>query len=168
MSALDPPRIAYATLGAQLYILCDGSATHRVSLAADQLVTEFLTTNPAAPVVLLDLNGCSWVDSTFAGWMIRLRQRVTRGNGRVVVANCSAACLSSLGVMGLCSLFEFCNVTPPPKLERVACPEEGADAETLKFMLAAHEHLADVSPENRRVFARIAGELRRELNQGKT
>lgn len=167
MSSLDPPRIAYAAANSQLYILFDGSATHRVSLTAEQLVSEFLASNPTKAMAILDLDGCAWVDSTFAGWMIRLQQRVARIGGRVVISNCCDNCLSSLEVMGLKSLFEFQHVSAPPELHRIACPEEGANADTLDFMADAHEHLADVSPDNERVFARIAAELRRELKQHK-
>lgn len=167
MSALEPPIIAYAAVGSQLYILFDGSATHRVSLTAEQLVGEFLASNPTHPVAILDLDGCTWVDSTFAGWMIRLQQRLARGGGRVVISNCCENCLSALEVMGLKALFDFQPVSTPD-LHRIACPEEGTNVDTLEFMLDAHERLADVSPENRRVFARIAEELRRELKHRKT
>ncbi|HQL55614.1 MAG TPA: hypothetical protein PLQ87_12970, partial [Phycisphaerae bacterium] len=58
---------------------------------------------------------------------------------------------------------EFRDVGLPPGMEQVPCPEEGADRATVEFMLEAHQRLADLSPENQRVFARIAAELRRVL-----
>ena len=65
--------------------------------------------------------------------------------------------------MGLTSLFEFRDVARPPRLELVECLEEGADPQTLAFMLDAHQRLAEVSSDNQRAFAQIEAELRRAL-----
>jgi anti-anti-sigma regulatory factor len=164
MSGSNLPEVGCAADGLRLYLAFDGGATHRTSLTAERLVSRFLAGGPDRPTLILDLDGCMWVDSTFAGWMIGLRQRLSEVGGCLILSGCSGACRSSLEVMGLTSLFEFRALPRPPQMERVPCPEEGADEPTIEFMLEAHQKLAEVSPENREVFARIAEELRRELN----
>ena len=158
------PEVACAADGLRLYLAFDGGATHRTSLTAERLVSRFLAGNPDQPTVILDLDGCAWLDSTFAGWMVGLRQRLSEVGGCLVVSGCPGACRSSLEVMGLTPLFEFRALPRPPQLDRVPCPEEEADVATIEFMLEAHQKLAEVSPANREVFARIAEELRRRLN----
>jgi len=159
----NPPHIRYAASEAQLYIAFDGHATHRASLTAEALFGAFLASAPAQPIAIFDLDACTWVDSTFAGWMIKTRQQLSRAGGRVVLSRCTPTCRGALQTMGLSQLFEFRDVGLPPGMEQVPCPEEGADRATVEFMLEAHQRLADLSPENQRVFARIAAELRRVL-----
>ena len=167
MSATRSLYIRYAAAAGQLYISVDGHATHQASMAADRVVGGFLETNPPQPAIILDLEGCTWVDSTFAGWMFRLRQRLVAVAGHLVLSRCPEACRSSFDVMGLTSLFSFQAVTPPPELQRLACPQDEVDAETIQFMLDAHAGLAEVSPANAEVFGRIADQLRRELERRK-
>lgn len=166
MSDSSPLHIRYADEEKTLHLCFERAATHRVSTAAEHLVCDFLGHGPPEPQVVLNLAECEFLDSTFAGWMIKLRQRLNQAGGRVVVSRCPEGCRSSLATLGLVSLFEFDDVAPPPRLGSVTCqdPDE-VDAETIEMMLHAHEDLSHVSPENERTFSPVTNTLREELKK---
>jgi anti-anti-sigma regulatory factor len=161
------PFVNYRATGDGLYMLFESSATHRASLMAEHLLSEYLTHRPSLPNVTIDLHDCGWVDSTFAGWMIKTRKQLQGLGGVLRLARCPSACQQSLDVMGLTPLFEAVDAPPPDGLYRVECPAEEADAGTIRFMLGAHEELADLNADNERKFKPVAEQLRRELD-GKT
>ncbi len=163
--ATEPQCLGFAASASQLYITISTAATHRASLAADQLTARFLKGDPASPTIILDLNGCGWIDSTFAGWMVRLKRQVARQGGRLVLAACPDACRASLDVMGLSMLFEFRAVDRPPDLTPLVCAEGTLDVGTIEFMAKAHECLAELNSPNAPVFAHIAEQLRAEARQ---
>ncbi len=165
MVPTEPQCLGFAASASQLYITFSTAATHRASLAADQLTTRFLNGDPAAPTIILDLDGCGWIDSTFAGWLIRLKRQVARQGGRLVLASCPDACRASLDVMGLSSLFEFRTVDRPPDLTPIVCAAGELDASTIEFMARAHECLAEMNSLNAPAFAHIAEQLRAEARQ---
>lgn len=168
MSAAGTPHISYAIEGERLFIDVEKSATHRVSLTAEQLLVEFLDKcSSDTPSVVLSLEGCQWVDSTFAGWMVRVRQRLQTRSGTMTITSCTNGCLASLNVMGLTGLFHFEPIPFPSELHRVSCPVEEADVGTIEFMLSAHENLADANPANEQTFSPITQELRRQLREKK-
>lgn len=165
MARKDAPRIAYASAGEQLYVHLDGQATHRVALAADAVMREFRSQTPNPPLVVLDLSGARYIDSTFAGWLVRVRKDLERVDGRLVLAGATDGAERSLQIMGIAPLFVFRDVTPPPDVRTLVCPEEEIDAPTIEFMLRAHEELAAESPANAEAFRRIAEQLRAELTR---
>ena len=165
MPTRAPVYVRHAIQESQLYLAFEGAASHRVSLAIEHLAADFLDQHPARPEVVLDLGACSFLDSTFAGWMIMLQKRVRQAGGRVVVSRSSDSCRSNLTMLGLTSLFEFTAVVPPGNTERMACDDDACDAEAIEVMLHAHEDLAEVNADNRRVFTPIADTLRQELHK---
>lgn len=166
MPQLHTPRIRYATMGAQLYLAIEGSATQRASLAAEHLAADFVRVSPPRPTIVLDLQGCEYLDSTFAGWMIRLHRQMGQAGGRLVVSRCPETCRRELEVMGLVSLFQFSTMTAPHETRQCTCPDlDLSGAEALEFMLHAHEDLAEVDEHNADVFKPIADMLRTELDK---
>ncbi len=164
MVKTSPPQIGFVAEGDHLYIACQQRATRETSLTGENLVTDLLLEKPAHPFVILDLDGCEWIDSTFAGWMVKVRQRLHEANGRLVISRCPRTCRSSLETMGLTMLFGFEDIAPPENLRQVSCqPGEDVDPETVEFMLHAHEDLAGSSPAAQETFAPIADLLRQEL-----
>lgn len=150
----------------QLYLGFEGGANHRASLAGEPAVREFLAATPPAPAVAIDLGEATFLDSTFAGWLIRLQNRLRQAGGRLIVTGCAEICRSSLEIMGLTSLFTFEPRPAPPQARRIGFSDlEDADAETIEFMLHAHETLSHVNPQNERVFTPIAEALRDELKK---
>ena len=84
----DPQEIRFGTIEGQLYLGFRGAATHRASSTADKIVAQFLGVGPSAPTVVLDLADCGWIDSTFAGWMIRMPKQLALHGGKLIVSRC--------------------------------------------------------------------------------
>ena len=163
----DTPEIAVGSVQGGLYISLLGRATQRTVPAADQLVSDYLAGKPNPAAIVIDFEGCEWVDSTCAGWIVALTRRAKGSEGgRAVLSNCSERCARSLAKMGLTPLLTIENVTPPEETRTVACQtRDQLSGAELEFMLAAHEELAAVSEENQRVFAPIVATLRNQLAQ---
>ncbi|MFQ5806488.1 MAG: STAS domain-containing protein [Phycisphaerae bacterium] len=161
----DTPEIAVGTVEGGLYVGLLGRATQRTCPTADQLVNDYLSTRPQEPLIVLDLDGCEWVDSTFAGWLVGLSKRMERTvGGRVCLTGCGSRCRQSLERMQLAALFRFETVAAPTETRVVACTtgDQPTKAE-LTLMLEAHEALAAVSAKNAEVFAPIAEALRGQI-----
>jgi anti-anti-sigma regulatory factor len=161
----DTPEVTVGTVEGGLYIGMLGRATQRTCPTADQLVSDYLSSRPDRPVVVLDVTGCDWIDSTFAGWLIQAHKRLGRaGGGRLLISGCGERCRRSLEKMRLAELLEFQEFEPPEELQPVSCTTGDAPGkDELKLMLEAHEALAGVSPENEQVFTPIATMLRGQL-----
>ncbi len=161
--------IRYGCRDGGLYVRFGGEATRESCLAADRLVRDYIQTHGEAPVVIVDLARCGWVDSTFAGWMVGLHKRL-RACGQQAelrLADLSAESRESLERMHLTSLLK-CGAYPPPKqLRSLECdaPPASADRESIALMARAHRELAKVDEENRRVFEPIACMLEAKLAQ---
>lgn len=169
MPAHSAPRIRLSAAAEHLYLGFQERATHEVSLVAEALVQEFLEHQPQHPAVVMDLASCGTLDSTFAGWLLKLRREISARSGEVVISGCSQSCHTALDVMGLAPLFVFRAEPPPNGVHEVTCTgvDEG-NAGAIAFMLHAHEDLAGVNAENQRVFAPVTELLRRELARKQT
>lgn len=163
MSA-DNPKIDLGTADDGLWVGVRGRATQRVCPTVDQLVADYAATCEQAPQVTIDLSGCDWIDSTFAGWLTGLKKRLARRAGRLRLVGCSARCLKSLARMHLAEAFEIAEAARPGETREVAClTGDRPDSAALKLMLAAHEDLSGVSDENAKVFGPIVEALRGQL-----
>ena len=164
MSA-DSPEITVGAVEGGLYIALRGRATQRTCPTADQLVNDYFSSRPPKPTVVLDLGGCDWVDSTFAGWLVRLSKRMGRtAGGQVHISGCSDRCRDSLEKMQLAAMFQFQAVEAPAETRTVTCTTlDRPSKEELRLMLEAHEALAGISPENERVFGPIIAALRNQI-----
>ena len=161
------PEIVCGVTEAGLYLHVGGRATHRVCPTMDKLVLDYLAAQPERPVVALDLEGCTWLDSTFSGWLIGLRKRLaTKRAGRLLLSRCSPQCRRTLERIRLAELFEYADVTPPKDTQRLPCPgSDQPDRQTIEYMLAAHEALAATDAGNQQTFGPVAEVLRRQLDQ---
>jgi anti-anti-sigma regulatory factor len=160
----DTPEILVAVGDAGLYVAVGGRATQRTCPTVDRLVEEYLSAGGGGARIRLDVRGCEWIDSTFAGWLVRLSRRALRSGGGLTLLGCSDRCRTSLDRMQIAGLLRFSDDPPPDGAQRVPCPttDKPSRAE-LELMLAAHEELAGVSDANRRIFEPIAEALRAQL-----
>ncbi len=165
MPQSGPLRIHYGVRDGQLFIAVDGAATYQVSVTVEHLVQKYLVHRPTQPNIAVDLNGCAFIDSTFAGWMIKLHRRLAQVQGHFTVSRCPHVCHASLHTMGLTTLFEFDSVPAPTRLQDIDSETPSDDDESLDHLLQAHEDLAHVSSHNERVFTPIAETLRKELEK---
>lgn len=153
--------IQFAILSRGLFLSFPGRATHHECTTANQLVREYLAGDVSDCDVTLDLRGCQFVDSTFAGWMIGLRHLLKPRGGSVRISGCSDRCYTTLDKLGLVSLFEFSQGPSPLDLNDMTCVGgEKSDRATLELMIEAHERLAAVNPANAEVFRTVVEMLR--------
>jgi anti-anti-sigma regulatory factor len=164
--AADSPTVSLGSTGSGLYICVNGRATQRTCPTVDRLVSDFLAGQPEAPEIVIDLAGCEWLDSTFAGWMMGLQKRLTRVAGsKLRISGCSERCRASLDRMQLAGVFTLESVPVPAELTQVPClTTDRPDRAALKIMLQAHQELAAVSEANARVFGPVVEVLRRQLD----
>lgn len=161
----DRAQVGFGAADGGIYVSLAGRATQRTCPTVDRLVGDYLATQPKPPRITINLGGCGWVDSTFAGWLVGLKRRLDRYPGSVLrLAQCSERCVTSLNRMHLASLFEIGDFPPPSDLRQVECvTTDKPTREDLKLMLRAHEDLAGLSGENAAVFTPVAEMLRRQL-----
>ncbi len=160
MSA-DNPQVFVGAAASGVYYGVLGRATQRVVPTLARLSEDFLASKPAAPAICIDLNGATWIDSTFAGWLVGLQKRI--GNG-LQLANCSERCRTSLERLQLNGRFALTELAPPAELRPVNCAtSDRPDRAALELMLAAHEALAGVDAQNQRIFGPIVQVLRSQL-----
>lgn len=161
----DSPSVALGSTGSGLYIGMNGRATQRTCPTVDRLVSDFLASQPATPEIAIDLTGCEWLDSTFAGWMAGLQKRLGRiAGGKLRISGCSDRCRASLDRMQLAGMFAQEAIPVPTELTQVPCiTTDRPDREALRIMLQAHEELAAVSEANARIFGPIVEMIRKQL-----
>lgn len=161
----DTPEILVGTLDDGLYIGLEGRATQRVAPTVDRLVEAYLATPPTAISVRLDLHGCNWVDSTFAGWLVAIQKRLAKFAGaQLLLVRCSERCRASLDRLNIEQRFAFTFANPPPNARPIPCASSDRPSrEDIELMLRAHEELAQVSEQNKRVFGPVVELLKRQL-----
>ncbi len=123
--------------------------------------------------VVVDLGGCTGMDSTFMGTLAGMAARVSSNGGGVLqVADVSDRNRRSLEDLGLDFLME---IDPPETLWRdhldeirgvLQTPppaERIGDLERTKLVLEAHKKLADVNQENAKTFKNVVSLMEKEV-----
>lgn len=116
----------------------------------------------------VDLNDCTYLDSTFLGTLTGLGQRLKeRASGRLHIINVNARNLELLQTLGLDRLFSI-DVVPvdykPPKLSEL--PESPTSRiETGRNMLEAHQNLMNWDERNIPKFKDVVAYLREDLGE---
>lgn len=127
------------------------------------------------PLLLVDMQHCIGMDSTFMGVLAGVASRMKTQAGQIVMVNCSPRTRGLLATLGLDQLIpayelgqapaQFLAIlggrVPREQLEQGSCQ----DAETIRTMLAAHENLVDLVPENLPQFKDVLVFLRDEVNR---
>lgn len=162
----DSPALRVGYLPSGLYVHLNGRATQRLCPTLERLAQAYVEARPHEPTITLDLDGCVWVDSTFAGWLLGIRRQLHSRGGALCLANISERCRASLARMQLQQLFEYASAAPPAETSIINCTTgDRPDRETLEIMLRAHESLSETGSENARVFEPVVAVLRKQLTQ---
>jgi len=120
--------------------------------------------------VVVDFQSCSYLDSTFLGALVSLACALEEVHGGIVLNCISGWIQGRIRSMGLSHLFQLADAPfsevvsggREPKLEPVSVPELGRE-EAARYVLRAHERLAEMCPAHREHFRRVVEALRREL-----
>ena len=114
---------------------------------------------------VIDLHDCMMMDSTFMGTMAGLALRLKElGEGHLRVVHCGQRSRQLLSGLGLDHLFQIsANGAAPPECEALETSAPGKK-EQASQMLAAHEALCEVSPENLLRFKDVLEYLKQDLH----
>lgn len=125
--------------------------------------------------LILDMQDCIGMDSTFMGVLAGLALRLRERGGRVVMVNLSARTRTLLATLGLDQVVEPYMVgEPPPDLAKLLgggpvlsapAARERTMRETAETMLEAHQNLVKISPENLPKFKDVLAFLREDLKK---
>ncbi len=124
-------------------------------------------------LMLVDMQHCIGMDSTFMGVLAGVASKMKGYQGRIVMVNCTPRTRGLLATLGLDQLIHAFEVGQTPdahaavlngRLSREQLdPGSCQDVETLQTMLAAHENLVDLVPENLPQFKDVLIFLREEV-----
>jgi anti-anti-sigma regulatory factor len=139
-----------------------GRGTMRESLAFHDQMIDCLAQESVKLVV--DLNDCDYLDSTFLGCLVNLHRRL--GADRLQIAACEQRRKMLLSAMRLERFFTLVDAAP----ESVCCPTtisaEALDSRGLgRHAMNCHRELANLGGPNQAIFTRIADQLAQELNE---
>lgn len=124
---------------------------------------------------VIDLNNCAMMDSTFMGTMAGVALRLKElGQGHLRVVHCGQRSRELLSGLGLDQLFQIStNGSTAPQCSALGASVAATDAgerkrDQAKEMLAAHEALCEVAPENYPRFKDVLEYLKQDLHQKAT
>lgn len=126
-------------------------------------------------LVVVDLETCQGVDSTFMGSMAGIARRLLALGGSLQVACPSDRTRSSLESLGLDILMEIDPPAAPWRghLEEIRAQLHGEDepspvldgVEQARHVLASHETLSELSPHNAHQFRYVRESLQEEIDR---
>jgi hypothetical protein len=139
-----------------LYLQVVGWASAAISSTVYGLIDEAATNSIS--VAKIDLSRCSWIDSTFAGSMLRFVPSPSVNTEiAVTLVRPSSECLNSLTTMCLDRILSISDEEVDVGSALQPVPLRSADGiEQSLHIATAHRRLADVSDECREIFGRIA------------
>jgi len=122
---------------------------------------------------VIDMDECMGMDSTFMGVLAGLAMRLRRISGEMIIINLSSRNFSLLETLGLGRILTMCplgNVSEDlkgklaniPGISKLDTSAPGRKI-TAEVMLAAHEDLVEVAPENLPKFRDVLTYLKEDL-----
>lgn len=146
----------------RLIIVGTGSLNARNCDEFRKQINQLLEDEPLESVHL-DLSECTYMDSTFLGVLVGIhkKNRQNRGNG-LFVHKPSKPAQEHLESMGIHKILTI--TSEPLDLPQNLEPCESKKTEHPQDILSAHQHLMDLSPENRKRFAILAQVLENQID----
>jgi len=148
-----------------VYVRVHGLACMVNCLCLRVFVEEMLASGRS--FVVVDLAGCTGMDSTFMGVLAGVATYEREGkNPGLAVVNVSEPMLRLLKNVGLTELI-FIEPEPiaTPELEFVRLEEQRGDAGRMALVRAAHENLMKLSERNEETFRPLVAALELEMEQ---
>ncbi len=175
---MEQDTLAVAVAPPAAYVQVHGRGSFKVSPALKKFVGSAI--GQGCRTIVMDMADCLGMDSTFMGVLagIAMRLRKDACPGEVVVINLDAKNTGLLETLGLSKVVRLLR-TPlsSEQRHRFAVPLSAtgmeplnvADADretTARTMLAAHEDLVEVSPENLPRFQDVLAYLKADIRRG--
>jgi len=147
----------------------EGRGTFRVSASLKSFILG--AADSGTTRVILDMDHCVGMDSTFMGVLAGLAMQFQAADRRLMLINLHTETVSLLETLGLDRLLEaHTPVTTEAALEAElgvsgdfskVSPSTDAESDTLQMMIEAHESLVDASPSNAAKFEDVISYLRK-------
>ncbi len=117
--------------------------------------------------IVVDLSQCFYMDSTFMGLLVGLNKKLSSLNKEnLVVYHPTEEAEKLLDGLGLRDYLTFDRESSrqfPQEMDTIS----GRTRATADFILKAHEHLMDISRENRDKFSTLRSVLKKQIDQDK-
>jgi len=156
--------LGIALCGDIIYIRATGLASMNNGMSLLELTTALL--DQGYNDVVVDLEGCTGMDSTFLGVIAAIATHGPDQKGpNVTIINAGKECLSSMDYVGLT---KFVKIHPEkieaPDIETYKLEDERiSDTERVRFIREAHERLLLIDKRNRELFGPLLRMLSDEL-----
>ncbi len=117
--------------------------------------------------IFLDLEKCSYVDSTIIGTLIQLKRIAKNYHSKFYLCNISERVKQIIETMDLFKFFDitetsFCRDILKKGSEAILSAPDNLNAE---FLLMAHQNIVDVNPAMKKEFAILFETLKKELEK---
>ncbi|MEX2607538.1 MAG: STAS domain-containing protein [Kiritimatiellia bacterium] len=143
-----------------------GRGSYKVSGAMKRFVASVM--DQGISVVIIDLEQCVGMDSTFMGMLAGVSQRLQKEGGRKVVLTgvSKKLChlMTTLGINRLVEIKEDIPVVSATELKDLDQPEESL-LDSANTMLEAHETLVEIDNDNRIRFQDVLDYLREDIQR---
>lgn len=158
-----------------LWIRCSGRASFANSPVVNSLASAYI--DNGGRIVVIDLETCAGIDSTFMGTLVGLARRVMPHNGAVQITSASERCLNALESLGLDAILAIEPASAPwrgkiaqirAKLSSDGTPDvQLTSHEQTLHVLNSHLTLSEISEENAEKFRNVTDILKEELERDK-
>lgn len=158
-----------------LWIRCSGRGSFANSPTVKSIGDEYIASG--GRLIVIDMETCSGIDSTFMGTLAGLARRLMPMGGTVQIASPSERCLCALEGLGLDALLSIEPPTAPwrGKVDEIRAhlgtepaPMVRLDAkEQTIHVLDSHLTLSELSNENEEKFRNVTDCLKEELERRK-
>ena len=151
-----------------IFVRVFGRGSFRVAAPLKQFIAEIVSHQPISTVVI-DLNECIGMDSTFMGVLAGLSGRLKRAGQSMELVNLSdknASLLKTLGVDQVVSFYRNAHGHPLEVQDTQAVPtDQTSKKELAETALQAHEKLVQIHEGNRPRFKRVVEFLKDDVDR---
>jgi len=151
-----------------VFVRVVGRGSFKVATPLKQFVAKVASQRPISTVVI-DLEECIGMDSTFMGVLAGLAGRLKKADQTLELINLSdknAHLLKTLGVDQVLSFYQNGHGHPSATKETEPVPTDPASKkEMAETALQAHEKLVQISEENRPKFKRVIEFLKEDVDR---
>jgi anti-anti-sigma factor len=165
-------QILVGTVGKDVFVRVEGKGTHMVSQQLREFLFQMIETGFRS--FLLDLNHCTYMDSTFLGMLVGVSLRLKAVTpSKISIVHINERNLDLFRTLGIESFFQIDHAGKAPdsaKPEAMQSLPEGKAATQgwAETMLEAHETLAKVNEQNVCRFKDVIAFLKEDVAKLKT
>jgi anti-anti-sigma regulatory factor len=138
------------------------------AFAADEYIRPYITGKEGGITVVFDLSQCTYMDSTFIGFIVSL-ERLSESSklDTLIILRPSIQCRSAMKKLSVLPHLSLSNDDTPdiPVFALEKDPAAFKQKKNVALMFEAHKTLSDLSSENRMEFSALLEELAKVLEK---